>query len=52
MPKADRPAATDADFYLLEQMLEPEGRELLHRVREFMEKSVVGRAITGLSAFV
>ncbi len=40
MPKADRPAATDADFYLLEQTLEPEGRELLHRVREFMEKSV------------
>jgi glutaryl-CoA dehydrogenase len=30
----------DADFYLLERSLEPEGRELLHRVREFMEKSV------------
>src|SRR5260370_27422677 len=40
MPKAARPAVTDADFYLLEQTLEPEGRELLHRVREFMEKSV------------
>ena len=40
MPKADRPAATDADFYLLEQTLEPEGRELLHRVREFMEKEI------------
>jgi len=40
MPKADRPAATDADFYLLEQTIEPDGRELLHRVREFMEKSV------------
>jgi len=40
MPKADRPAATDADFYLLDQTIEPEGRELLHRVREFMEKSV------------
>ncbi len=40
MPKADRPAVTDADFYLLEQNLEPEGRQLLHRVREFMEKSV------------
>jgi hypothetical protein len=39
MPKADRPAVTDADFYLLEQSLESEGRELLHRVREFMKKS-------------
>ena len=35
-----RPAVTDADFYLIEQMLEPEGRQLLLRVREFMEKSV------------
>jgi len=25
MPSADRPAVTDADFYLLEQSLEPEG---------------------------
>jgi glutaryl-CoA dehydrogenase len=33
-------AATDADFYLLERSLEPEGRQLLLRVREFMEKSV------------
>jgi glutaryl-CoA dehydrogenase len=40
MPSADRTAVTDADFYLLEQSLEPEGRQLLHRVREFMEKSV------------
>ena len=40
MPSADRTAVTDADFYLLEQTLEPEGRQLLHRVREFMEKSV------------
>jgi hypothetical protein len=28
------------DFYLLELLLDPEGRQLLHRVREFMEKSV------------
>jgi glutaryl-CoA dehydrogenase len=28
------------DFYLLEQMLDPDGRELLQRVRTFMEKSV------------
>jgi glutaryl-CoA dehydrogenase len=40
MPNAARTAVTDADFYLLEQNLEPEGRQLLHRVREFMEKSV------------
>ena len=40
MPSADRTAVIDADFYLLEQSLEPEGRQLLHRVREFMEKSV------------
>jgi glutaryl-CoA dehydrogenase len=30
----------DADFYALESLLEPAGRELLVRVREFMEKSV------------
>jgi glutaryl-CoA dehydrogenase len=30
----------DADFYLLEHMLDPSGRELLGRVRSFMEKSV------------
>jgi len=40
MPSADRVAATDADFYLLEKSLEPGGRQLLHRVRDFMEKSV------------
>ena len=40
MPSADRVAVTDADFYLLEQSLEPAGRQLLQRVREFMEKSV------------
>ncbi len=34
MPSADRTAVTDADFYLLEQSLEPDDRELLHRVRE------------------
>ncbi len=30
----------DADFYALESLLEPAGRELLTRVRQFMEKSV------------
>src|ERR1700727_1917835 len=40
MSSADRTSVQDADFYLLEQTLEPEGRQLLHRVREFMEKSV------------
>jgi len=40
MSSADRTTVQDADFYLLEQTLEPEGRQLLHRVREFMEKSV------------
>src|SRR5919109_2891370 len=39
MPQ-DRPAVTDADFYLLEQSLDDDGRQLLRRVREFMEKSV------------
>jgi glutaryl-CoA dehydrogenase len=40
MPTADRGAVTDADFYLIERSLEPEGRQLLRRIREFMEKSV------------
>ena len=40
MPSPDRAAVTDADFYLLERSLEPEGRQFLHRIREFMEKSV------------
>jgi glutaryl-CoA dehydrogenase len=40
MPSADRPVVTDADFYLLEQTLEVEGRQLVRQVREFMEKSV------------
>ena len=35
-----RTAVTDADFYLLEQSLDDQGRQLLRRVREFMEKSV------------
>jgi alkylation response protein AidB-like acyl-CoA dehydrogenase len=39
MPQ-DGPAVTDADFYLLEQSLDDDGRQLLRRVREFMEKSV------------
>jgi glutaryl-CoA dehydrogenase len=40
MSSADRAAVTDADFYLIERSLEPEGRQLLRRIREFMEKSV------------
>ena len=40
MTSADRPVVQDADFYMLEQLLDPEGRQLLLRVREFMEKSV------------
>jgi len=35
-----RTAVTDADFYLIEQTLDDESRQLLRRVREFMEKSV------------
>jgi glutaryl-CoA dehydrogenase len=35
-----RTAVTDADFYLIEQSLDDEGRQFLRRVREFMEKSV------------
>ena len=40
MPIADQPVAQDADFYLLARSLDDEGRQLLRRVREFMEKSV------------
>ena len=32
--------ATDSDFYSLELLLDPAGRQLLHRVREFMEKEI------------
>jgi glutaryl-CoA dehydrogenase len=35
-----RTAVTDADFYLIEQSLDDEGRALLRRIREFMEKKV------------
>jgi glutaryl-CoA dehydrogenase len=35
-----RDAITDADFYLLERQLPTDSRELLHRVREYMEKTV------------
>jgi glutaryl-CoA dehydrogenase len=35
-----RTAVTDGDFYLIERSLDAEGRQLLLRVREFMEKSV------------
>jgi alkylation response protein AidB-like acyl-CoA dehydrogenase len=35
-----RTAVTDADFYLIEQTLDDDGRRLLRRVREFMEKTV------------
>jgi glutaryl-CoA dehydrogenase len=40
MPSSGSPAVTDADFYLLEQTLDPAGRQLVARVREYMEKSV------------
>jgi glutaryl-CoA dehydrogenase len=35
-----RTPVTDGDFYLIERTLDPEGRQLLMRTREFMEKSV------------
>src|SRR5215472_10043238 len=35
-----RTPVTDADFYLIEQSVDDDGRALLRRVREFMEKSV------------
>jgi glutaryl-CoA dehydrogenase len=31
---------TESDFYSLELLLDPDGRQVLHRVREFMEKEV------------
>jgi glutaryl-CoA dehydrogenase len=40
MASSGRTALTDGDFYLIEQALDTEGRQLLLRVREFMEKSV------------
>jgi glutaryl-CoA dehydrogenase len=40
MAGSGRTALTDGDFYLIEQTLDTEGRQLLLRVREFMEKSV------------
>jgi glutaryl-CoA dehydrogenase len=40
MTTPGRTAVADADFYLLENSLRPEDRQLLLRVREFMEKSV------------
>ena len=39
MTSSGRTPVADADFYLLEQSLQPEGRQLLLQVREFMEKS-------------
>jgi glutaryl-CoA dehydrogenase len=33
-------SVTDSDFYSLELLLDPAGRQLLHRVREFMEKEI------------
>ncbi len=38
--KETDPLVTDADFYLLERELDPAGRQLLRRVREFMEKTI------------
>jgi glutaryl-CoA dehydrogenase len=32
--------ASESDFYSLELLLDPAGRELVHRVRDFMEKEV------------
>src|SRR5260370_16157231 len=32
--------ATDSDFYSLELLLDPAGRQLLRRVREFIEKEI------------
>jgi glutaryl-CoA dehydrogenase len=32
--------ASDSDFYSLELLLDPDGRQLVHRVREFMEKEI------------
>src|SRR5258707_13331180 len=32
--------ATDSDFYALELLVDPAGRQLLRRVREFMEKEI------------
>jgi Acyl-CoA dehydrogenase, C-terminal domain len=40
MANSARPAVADADFYLIEQMLDAEGRRLMSRIRESMEKSV------------
>src|SRR5258708_31647657 len=34
------PDAPDSDFYSLELLLDPAGRQLLRRVREFMEKEI------------
>jgi glutaryl-CoA dehydrogenase len=38
--KETDPLVTDADFYLLERELDPAGRQLRRRVREFMEKTI------------
>jgi alkylation response protein AidB-like acyl-CoA dehydrogenase len=57
MSSADRTAVQDADFYLLEQTLEPEGlvadSEAIYSYEGTREINtlIVGRAITGLSAF-
>ena len=40
MASSGRTALTDGDFYLIERSLDDQGRQLLLRVREFMEKSV------------
>src|ERR1700730_15075976 len=40
MASSGRAALTYGDFYLLERSLDAPGRQLLLRVREFMEKSV------------
>jgi glutaryl-CoA dehydrogenase len=40
MASSGQPVVTGADFYLIERSLDPADRQLLLRVREFMEKSV------------
>ena len=40
MTSTGQPVVTGADFYLIERSLDPADRQLLLRVREFMEKSV------------
>ena len=40
MTSSGQPVVTGADFYLIERSLDPADRQLVARVREYMEKSV------------